>query len=61
MTLEKLPVTTGLDDDLDIAVSGPGVEEGLRVITEAKTYLSYIGKTITLTQATGFENMGVYQ
>ena len=61
MTLEKLPVTTGLDDDLDIAVSGPGVEEGLRVVTEAKTYLSYVGKTITLTQATGFENMGVYQ
>ena len=61
MTLEKLPVTTGLDDDLDIAVSGPGVEEGLRVVTEAKTYLSYVGKTITLTQATGFENMGAYQ
>ena len=57
--VEKLPVTTGLDDDLDIAVSGTGVEEGLRVITDAKSYLSYIGKTVTLAQATGLEDMMV--
>ena len=55
--VEKLPVTTGLDDDLDIAVSGTGVEEGLRVITDAKSYLSYIGKQVTLAQATGLEDM----
>ena len=55
--VEKLPVTTGLDDDLDIAVSGTGVEEGLRVITDAKSYLSHIGKTVTLAQATGLEDM----
>lgn len=55
--VESLPVTTGLDDDLDIAVSGAGVEEGLRVITDAKAYLSYAGKTVTLAQATGFEDM----
>ena len=55
--VEKLPVTTGLDDDLDIAVSGTGVEEGLRVITDAKSYLSYIGKTVMLAQATGLEDM----
>ena len=55
--VESLSVTTGLDDDLDIAVSGAGVEEGLRVITDAKTYLSYVGKTVTLAQATGFEDM----
>ena len=55
--VEKLPVTTGLDDDLDIAVSGTGVEEGLCVITDAKSYLSYVGKTVTLAQATGFEDM----
>ena len=55
--VESLPVTTGLDDDLDIAVSGSGVEAGLRVITDAKTYLSYVGKTVTLAQATGFEDM----
>lgn len=63
--IESLPVTTGLDDDLDIAVSGAGVEEGLRVITDAKAYLSYVGKTVTLAQATGFEDMmaqmGAYQ
>ena len=45
--------------------AGPsGVEAGLRVITEAKTYLSYVGKTVTLAQATGFEamaEMGAYQ
>jgi len=34
-----------------------GVEEGLRVITDAKSYLSYIGKTVTLAQATGLEDM----
>lgn len=55
--VESLPVTTGLDDDLDIAVSGADVEEGLRVITDAKAYLSYVGKTVTLAQATGFEDM----
>ena len=55
--VEKLPVTTGLDDDLDIAISGTGIEEGLRVITDAKSYLSYIGKTVTLAQATGLEDM----
>ena len=55
--VEKLPVTTGLDDDLDIAVSGTGVEEGLRVINDARSYLSYIGKTVTLAQATGLEDM----
>ncbi|MDY2691610.1 MAG: HlyD family efflux transporter periplasmic adaptor subunit [Oscillospiraceae bacterium] len=55
--VEKLPVTTGLDDDLDIAVSGTGVEEGLRVITDAKSYLSCIGKPVTLAQATGLEDM----
>ena len=46
------------------AASGSGVEAGLRVITEAKTYLSYVGKTVTLAQATGFEamaEMGAYQ
>ena len=62
--VESLPVTTGLDDDLDIAVSGSGVEAGLRVITDAKSYLSYVGKTVTLAQATGFEamaEMGAYQ
>ena len=55
--VEKLPVTTGLDDDLDIAVSGTGVEEGLRVVTDARSYLSYIGKTVALAQATGLEDM----
>lgn len=54
-TLVKLPITTGLDDDLDIAIEGDGVDAGLRVVTDPKSYLTLVGKTVTLTQLTGIE------
>lgn len=54
-TLVKLPVTTGLDDDLDIAIEGDGVDAGLRVVTDPKSYLTLVGKTVTLSQLTGIE------
>ncbi len=55
LTLQKRPVTTGLDDDLDISIEGSGIEAGLRVVTAPKKYLAQLGKAVTLTQATGFE------
>ena len=45
--IEELPVTTGLDDDLDMVVSGAGIEEGLRVIHDPAAYLELIGQTVT--------------
>ena len=45
--IEELPVTSGIDDDLDIAVSGSGVTEGLRVIHAPDSYLHLLGQTVT--------------
>ena len=45
-TIRSIPVTTGLDDDLDIMVTGPEVREGLRVINEADSYLSLLDQTV---------------
>ena len=45
--IEELPVTTGMDDDLDIAVSGVGVDEGLRVINDPDAYMQLLGETVT--------------
>lgn len=45
--IEELPVTPGIDDDLDIAVTGTGVKEGLRVIHAPDTYLQLLGQTVT--------------
>ena len=44
--IQSLPVTTGMDDDLDMVVSGSGVREGLRVINEADSYLHLLGQTV---------------
>lgn len=44
--IQSYPVTTGMDDDLDMAVSGPGIAEGLRVINEADAYLELLGQTV---------------
>lgn len=42
----ELPVTTGLDDDLDMVVTGAGIEEGLRVIHDPAAYLELVGQTV---------------
>lgn len=44
--LTEIPVTTGMDDDLDIVVSGEGVSEGLRVVTEADEYRHLLGQSL---------------
>ena len=44
--IRQLPVTTGLDDDLDMVVTGDGIEEGLRVIHDPASYLELVGQTV---------------
>ncbi len=57
--LEELPVTTGLDDDLDMVVTGKKIEEGLRVINEPNVYLEYLGQVLKVgTRNVMFAMMG---
>jgi len=44
--IEELPIATGLDDDLDMVVTGEGVEEGLRVIHDPAAYVELTGQTV---------------
>ena len=44
--IRAIPVTTGMDDDLDMEVTGQEVREGLRVINEPDTYLHLLGQTV---------------
>lgn len=44
--LKEIQVTTGMDDDLDIVISGEDVTEGLRVINDPDTYRALIGQTL---------------
>lgn len=53
--ITELPVTTGMDDDLDMAVTGDGVTEGLRVIHEPDAYRYLLGQTVTA--GTGLHTM----
>ncbi len=46
-TITEHPVTTGMDDDLDMAITGAGVQEGLRVIHAPDSYLHLLGQTVT--------------
>jgi len=56
--LTEIPVTTGMDDDLEIVISGEGVAEGLRVIKEADEYRHLIGQALPAGKApTGMEAM----
>lgn len=52
--IRAIPVTVGMDDDLDMEVSGPAVKEGLRVIHEPDAYLHLLGQTVL--GGTGLEN-----
>ena len=46
-TLHEVPVTTGMDDDLDIAVTGDGITEGVRVVHAPDNYRLLVGQTLT--------------
>ena len=44
--IQSLPVTTGMDDDLDMVITGPDIREGLRVINEPDSYLYLLGQSV---------------
>lgn len=46
--LTELPVTTGLETDLDIAVEGDGLTEGVQVVTDPDRYLPLAGQEVAL-------------
>ena len=48
LLLTELPVTTGLETDLDTAVSGEGLGEGTRIVTDPERYLPLAGMAVTL-------------
>ena len=45
-TVRSVPVSTGMDDDLDMVVTGPEIREGLRVIHDPDRYLDLLGQTV---------------
>ena len=48
LLLTELPVTTGLENDLDIAVEGDGLTEGVQVVTDPDRYLPLAGQEVAL-------------
>lgn len=46
-TVQEIPVAVGFKTDVDVAISGTGVEEGLRVLTSPATYRA--GTVVSLT------------
>ena len=48
LLLTETPVETGLETDLDVAVSGQGLSEGVRVVTDPSRYLALAGREVTL-------------
>ena len=48
LLLTELPVTTGLETDLDIAVEGDGLTEGVQVVTDPDRYLPLVGQEVAL-------------
>lgn len=53
--LEEIQVEPGMDDDLDRAVSGEGLEEGMRILSDPSSYLAYLGQSLPAgTKRSGF-------
>ncbi len=48
--LEELPVQTGMENDLNIVISGSGVNEGLRVVNEPAELLYLLGTEINISE-----------
>lgn len=58
--LKEMPVTTGMDDDLDIVISGDDIVEGLRILNEPDNYMMMIGQTVSVgTVSTGIGSGGM--
>ena len=45
--LKEMPVTKGLENDLDVVITGDGIEEGLRILTTPENYRALAGRVIT--------------
>ncbi len=45
--IREIKVETGMDDDLDMVITGSEVNEGLRVINDPDSYLNLLGHTVT--------------
>lgn len=45
--LKEIAVTQGLENDLDVVITGDGVEEGLRILTNPGNFRALIGREIT--------------
>jgi hypothetical protein len=44
--LREVPVTVGAANDLDIVVSGEGLQEGVRVVHVPENYRALVGQTL---------------
>ena len=44
--LKEMPVTKGLENDLDVVITGDGVEEGLRILTNPENYRALAGREV---------------
>ncbi len=59
--LRELAITTGVENDLDIAISGESVKEGLTVILEPNNYTQLLDKEVVLKEvAASTPNMMMY-
>lgn len=57
--LKELSVTTGINDDLDIVVSGTEVKEGIRVLNEPASYRRYLGRSLPVGAAVPSGSTGI--
>ncbi len=44
--LKEMPVTKGLENDLDVVITGDGIEEGMRILTTPGNYRTLIGREV---------------
>ena len=57
--LSELKVTTGISNNLDTAISGPGVKAGLRVLNNPQNYLSLLGRAIPISERAAGDPMSL--
>ncbi len=57
--LQEETILLGIDNELDIAISGKNIQEGVRVLNEPAAYLPYIGQTLPkgIAAANSFHSM----
>ena len=44
--LAEYPVTAGMENDRDVAIEGPDLQEGMRIVSEPHLYRPYLGQTL---------------